>query len=88
MKNKHTTGVPRDPDITYWEGEGGGSMPYVNLSHGASSYFLSFIFGFGKESLSYFLLLFLVYKNKVLFFSFYSYYLYYEKNCSIPLREF
>ena len=31
----------------------------MNLSHRASSYFLSFIFGFGKEIISYFLLLFL-----------------------------
>ena len=32
-------------------------MRYMNLSHGESFYLYSFIFGFGKESLSYFLLL-------------------------------
>ena len=37
-----------------------------------------YCFGFGKESLSYFLLLFRVYEKDVIFSSFYSLYLEYE----------
>ena len=36
-----------------------GGVPYVNISHGESSSFLSFIFGFVIESIYSFLLLFL-----------------------------
>ena len=46
------------------------TFPYVTLSHGESYSLLSFIFGFGKESISSFLLLFFVYMYKVIFFSF------------------
>ena len=43
-------------------------MPYVTLTNGEYSSLLSFIFGFGKESFSSFLLLFLVYEYEVLLF--------------------
>ena len=50
----------------------------MNLSHGASSSFFYFIFGFEDEIIYFSLLIFLAYEYKVLFSSFYYSYLDYE----------
>ena len=72
---------PIFPSLTVWTMHSwrfNPRLPYITLSHGESSSLFSFIFSFGKEGLSSFLLLFLVFKYEVIFYYFYSYYLDYE----------
>ena len=59
-------------------------VPYITLPRREYSYFLSFIFSFGKESISYFLLLFSSIRVRGTLILFLLSYLDYEKEVLYP----
>ena len=71
--NRHITGVPRTHIWQIW----GGNAVCKYISRSILLDPLN-CFGFGKENISSSFLIFRVYENEVLFFSFYYLYLKYE----------